>query len=29
MENETKYGMVVPISDEIDSIKYRQSGEDF
>ena len=29
MESEVKYGMSLPISEEIDSTKYRQSGEDF
>ena len=29
MENEVHYGMTQPISEEIDAIKYRQTGEDF
>jgi ribonucleoside-diphosphate reductase alpha chain len=29
MENEIQYGMTLPISEEIDNIKYRQTGEDF
>ena len=29
MENEIHYGMTQPISEEIDAIKYRQTGEDF
>jgi len=24
-----KYGMTLPISEEIDTVKYRQTGEDF
>ena len=29
MTNEVTYGMTVPISEEIDTVKYRQNGEDF
>ena len=29
MENEVQYGMTLPISEEIDNVKYRQTGEDF
>ena len=29
MENEVHYGMTLPISEEIDNVKYRQTGEDF
>ena len=29
MENEMHYGMTLPISEEIDATKYRQTGEDF
>ena len=29
MENEMHYGMTLPISEEIDAVKYRQTGEDF
>ena len=29
MENEVHYGMTLPITEEIDNVKYRQTGEDF
>ena len=29
VDTEVNYGMVVPISEEIDAMKYRQTGEDF